>query len=528
MDLFSLRNRLKSGWKMFLVAVMANAILAGCNDNNETTIVDNTPFDPSKPVAISSFIPESGSAYEQIIINGSNFGTKKENVSLLIGGKDAVVINVMPDKIYAFVPPQAFSGEISLTIYDDNGNLQSTTSPRNFNYEALPVVGTLCGYQNDNDTQGEVWGSFDICSGFQYEGMMAIDPLYPNRLYIAYDTGNGFLAQLDLESRECTRMMSANKFQNKRLRNIDFTLDGKYMLVSTDRDDNNFNSTSVWIVERRADGTFNESSQPQQLAAYKQCNGVAVHPVNGEVYFNSYSNGELFRLDIDSYFKAVTPDPETGETAGWTGSKENGCFRELFKIKDPSFEFATFIHPSGDYAYLVVINRSYILRTDYNWQKKEFMTPYVIAGSNGEGGWVDAVGTTARVSRPYQGVFVKNPEYEAQGKPDVYDFYFADCTNFCIRYITPEGIVRTYAGRAPSTNGNIWGTEDGALRTAARFRDVTGITYDYQRERFYVLDHNNRRIRTIGKESDDLIMNEGGDDEGEGEGDEESEPESEE
>lgn len=513
MDFLSFRNRLKSGWRQVFIAVIAGAFLAGCSDNNETTVVDVTPFNPSMPVTISSFIPESGSAYEQIIIKGSNFGTKKENVSLVIGGKDAVVINVMPDKIYAFVPPQAFSGEITLTIFDDNGNTQSTTSAKNFTYEALPVVGTLCGYQNDNDTQGELWGSFDICAGFNYEGTMAIDPLYPNRVYIVYDTGNGFIAQLDLESRESSRLMTANKFQNKRLRNVDFTLDGKYMIVSTDRDDNNFQSTSLWIVERNADGTFSDRSSTQPLAAYKQCNGIAVHPVNGEIYFNSYSNGELFRLDTESYFKAITPDPETGVADGWSGSREDGCFRELFKIKDPSFEFATVIHPSGDYAYLVVINRSYILRSDYNWQKKEFMTPYVVAGSNGEGGWVDAVGTNARVNRPYQGIFVKNPEYEAQGKSDVYDFYFADCLNFCIRYITPEGIVRTYAGRAPSTNGNIWGTEDGALRTAARFRDVTGITYDYARERFYVLDHNNRRIRTIGKESDDLIMNEGsGDD----------------
>ena len=113
----------------------------------------------------------------------------------------------------------------------------------------------------------------------------------------------------------------------------------------------------------------------------------------------------------------------------------------LFKIQDPSYEFQTTIHPSGKYAYLTVINRNYILRTDYDEVKKEFTTPYTVVGFNSDlshGGWVDAVGTNARLSRPYQGVFVKNPEYEAEGREDVYDFYFADCTNFCIRYITPR------------------------------------------------------------------------------------------
>ena len=100
-------------------------------------------------------------------------------------------------------------------------------------------------------------------------------------------------------------------------------------------------------------------------------------------------------------------------------------------------------------------------------------------------------------------VFVKNPEYVAEGREDVYDYYFCDCLNFCVRYITPDGLVRTYAGRAPSTNGNIWGTEDGDLRQTARFRDVTGLAYDENKQMFYVLDHNNRSVRTIGKETDD-------------------------
>ena len=512
----NLKRKLTCFCKLVLFGMLFGGALVSCKDD-DTMTTESKPFDSNLPVVISSFTPESGGSYEQIIIKGSNFGNDKSKVALKIGGKDAVVVNVMSDKLYAFVPPMAFSGEIELSIYDDAGEAHTVMAPKNFIYEAQPVVSTLCGYQNDNDDQGTVWGSFDICAGFQYEGTLAIDPLYPNRVYVVYDNGNGFIAMLDLDKKECTQMMTANKFQNHRLRNVEFTLDGNYMLVSTDRDENALQTPSVWIVTRNADGTFSDRSSAQVIAAYKQCNGVAIHPVNGEMYFNSYSGGELFRLDLNDYFAAITPDPETGESKGWTGYKEDGAFRELFKIQDPSYEFATYIHPSGDYAYLVVINRNYILRSDYNWEKKEFMTPYVVVGRNGDGNWIDAVGTNARVNRPYQGVFVKNPQYEAEGKADAYDFYFADCLNFCIRYITPEGIVRTYAGRAPSTNGNIWGTEDGALRQAARFRDVTGIAYDETRERFYVLDHNNRRIRTIGKETEDTNITSGPDSDNEGE-----------
>lgn len=501
---FSSLKKLMSHSRRLAVGLLFGFLIASCSDDDQQT-ANSVPFDPASPVAVTSFIPESGGAQDQIIIKGKNFGNDKSRVKLTIGGKDAVIVNVKSDMLYAIVPSQAFSGEIALTITDDSGKTYTAVSEKKFNYVAQAVVGTLCGYQNDNDSQGELWGSFDECSGFNYEGTLAIDPLYPNRLYVCYDGGQK-IAQLDLEKREASLLMSANKFQQHRLRNIDFSLDGKYMFVSTDRDDMDTKTPSVWIVTRNSDGTFSDRSSCQTLVSYKQCNGVAVHPVNGEIYFNSYSNGELFRMELDDYLATLKPDPETGDMLEWTGYLEDGAFRELFKIQDPSYEFQMVIHPSGDYAYITVINRNYILRTDYNWSKKEFTTPYAIAGSNGQAGWVDAVGTNARVSRPYQGVFVKNPQYVAEGRADVYDYYFADCTNFCIRSLTPEGIMRTYAGHAPATDGNIWGTEDGALRTAARFRDVTGLAYDEINEMFYVLDHNNRRVRTIGKETEESAI----------------------
>lgn len=503
MESLSLKKMISRSRKL-AVGLLFGLLVASCSDDDQEA-ASSVPFNPAQPVAVTAFTPESGGAQDQIIIKGQNFGTDKSRVKLTIGGKDAVVVSVMSDKLYAIVPSQAFSGEISLTIYDEEGNPHTGVSEKKFAYIAQSVVGTLCGYQTDNDSQGELWGSFDECSGFNSEGTLAIDPLYPDRVYVCYDQAQK-IAQLDLEKREATLLMSANKFQNHRLRGIAFSLDGKYMLVATDRDDQDTKTPSVWIVTRNGDGTFNDKSSCQVLVSYKQCNTVAVHPVNGEVYFNSYSNGQIFRMELEDYFASMVPDPETGEVNEWTGYLDDGAFRELYKIQDPSYECLMTIHPSGDYAYITVVNRNYILRTDYNWTKKEFTTPYAVAGLNGTADWVDAVGTNARVSRPYQGVFVKNPQYEAEGREDIYDYYIADCTNFCIRSLTPEGIMRTYAGHSTSTDGNIWGTEDGALRTAARFRDVTGIAYDTNRELFYVLDHNNRRIRTIGKESEDTTI----------------------
>lgn len=224
---------------------------------------------------------------------------------------------------------------------------------------------------------------------------------------------------------------------------------------------------------------------PKVLTSYKQCNGASVHPVTGELYFNSYEKGQFFRFDLNDYFDHNI------------GIKD---YQELFKIQDNNWEFQIDIAPSGDYAYIVVINQQYILRTDYNWDTKTFMQPYVVCGEPRSAGWNDGVGTQARLSKPYQGVFVKNPDYT--GKDDEYDFYFTEQGNHDIRILTPEGKVTTFAGRGSSSiDSNPFGYIDGGLRTEARFYEPKGLAYDSINKVFYVGDSKNRCIRKISLEN---------------------------
>ena len=179
----------------------------------------------------------------------------------------------------------------------------------------------------------------------------------------------------------------------------------------------------------------------------------------------------------------------------------------MFTIQDTNWEFQIDIHPSGKYAYIVVINRNYILRSDYNETTKRFSAPYRIAGDMSKEGFTDGVGLTALLRRPYQGTFVKNEQYEREGRDDIYDFYFCDSRNDAIRLLTPEGIVKTYAGGSAATHsdGNTYGNENGELRDFARFHRPTGLVNDVHRDAitgentliFYILDTSNYAIRTI-------------------------------
>lgn len=487
-----------------LVSVMG--LNGSCDDKSTTKTIDpGEAFNPSKPVVVSDFEPKTGSSQQQMLVYGSNFGNDKSRVKLYVGGKEAVVINVHNDKLYAYVPASAFGNKVEVAITDNEGNeISRGTSPEDmlFEYQRATVVGTLCGYKNSRDDQGEVFGPFETTTGFRDWGTMAFDPLYPHLLYVAAGTK---MVQLDLQKRYHSYLLSRSMFQNNGMRNAAFTNDGQYMIMSVDVwGDNTHRSPSLYIVKRNADGTFSDQSEVALLAGYRQCNGVDVHPVNGEVYFNSYENGQFFRLDLEKYFaykRGEVKDPETGKAKVWTGYYSDGCFEELFQIQDPSWEYNIVIHPTGNYAYINVINRQYIMRTDYDWEKKRFTTPYLVAGKANTAGWNDAVGGDARMNEPRHGVFVKNPEYA--GRSDEYDYYICDTRNYCIRVLTPDGMMRTYAGRSPASDNLTWGADDGALRTKARFVFTTGIAYDEKNQIMYILDPYNCKVRTIGKESDD-------------------------
>lgn len=492
-------NKRQFYWKIMSVLLMLIVLCISCEEEGSSTDPTSQAHDPSKPVLVSDFTPKEGGAYQKLVIYGENFGNDLSMVKVTIGNKEATVISVKNNNIYCFVPTGAFSGEIKVTIGDE-GKAKEVIAQEAFTYEKKKVVGTLVGYRNEYDNQGWRDGPFETAAGFRNDGCLMFDPLNKNHLYVVYDHAD--IQLLDLEKREVSTPIHRSSFGDRRLRSIDFTNDGEYMVVSVDFDGwGTGNSPSVYILKRNPDGSFTDEGGPQLIASYKQTNGAALHPVNNnELYFNSYERGQVFRMDISNYFETINSG------GNWDPNRDGGNYTELFTIQDTGWEFKIHMHPTGNYAYIVVINQHYILRTDYNWAEKRFAPAYVVAGQARSPGWIDGAGTTARLDRPYQGVFVKNPAYVEEGRADIYDFYFAEKSNHAVRKLTSEGIVSTFAGRGragQAADNNFWGTEDGDLREVARFRDPTGIAYDEESDTFYILDTVGRKIRTISMEEEE-------------------------
>ncbi|MGN0069817.1 MAG: IPT/TIG domain-containing protein [Prevotella sp.] len=543
-------------WGILLAFVACCFVSCSDDDNAKGT----GGFDPSRSVEITDFVPKSGSVGQQLVIYGSNFGNNVEDVKLTIGGKPAVVVNVKDNCLYTYVPSGAFSGEISITVGNETLGTQTAMAEEVFEYQRKMVVGKLCGYKNERDDQGWNDGPFATCTGFRNDGVMQFSPYNHDQLFIVYDrepnweAGHG-IQLLDLKEQTVKTILPLSMFNNERLRTVDFAVDPfayddyggivgraddawlatasarqlswkEHLIIAADNDDSNYKANSVYIVNRDKNGQFSNNSTVSKLACYRQCNGASLHPVNGELYFTSYTKGEFLRLDMDKYWdtvEAMATDPEaepwdpylvdnvynssTGSTLG------SGAFERLFTIQDNGWEFQIDIHPSGKYAYIVVINKSYILRTDYNEKTKKFSAPYQVAGDMSARGFVDGVGKSALMRRPYQGTFVKNDKYVEEGRDDVYDFYFCDSENNALRYLTPEGIVSTYAGGSAATHadGNTEGSENGELRDVARFYRPTGLVNDFHIDKisgektliFYILDTKNCCIRTITMEEEE-------------------------
>lgn len=554
-----------------LMLAFLTCCLVSCSDDK---VDGGGSFDPSKSVKITDFVPKSGSVGQQLVLQGENFGNDTSLINLTIGGKKAIVVSANNTNIYCYVPSKAFTGEINLSVGNDKMGVQTAEAAEKFNYERKMVVGTLCGYKNERDDQGWNDGSFETCTGFRNDGVMQFSPYDHNQLFIVYDQEPTFgqvahgIQILDLKERTVKTIIPLSKFNNERLRTIDFIVDPfaydedgnvltetktvvdeetgletektvavrsdaqweanatarqkhwkEHLILAADNSDNNYRAHSVYIVDRDSEGEFSSNSSVRQLACYRQCNGASVHP-NGEIYFTSYTNGEVLRLDMNKYWDTVEAnavsagsatwnpyanenlyDPNTGESTG------TGAFQKLYTVQDAGWEFQIDIHPSGKYAYIVVINKHYILRTDYNEATHSFAPPYQVAGQMKTAGFTDGVGKSSTMHRPYQGTFVKNDKYVEEGRDDVYDFYFCDSRNNALRYLTPEGILTTYAGGSSATHadGKTEGSENGELRDVARFNRCTGLVNDVHKDAitgentliFYILDTMNRCIRTI-------------------------------
>ncbi|WEK34747.1 MAG: IPT/TIG domain-containing protein [Candidatus Pseudobacter hemicellulosilyticus] len=404
------------------------------------------PYDPAKPVTINRFLPDSGGVSTQLVIFGSNFGNDTSLVRVTVNDFRAPLIGMNDSAIYVLVPSKAGTGNVKVTVGAGTAAKEGV-SPKEFIYIFRPSVSTLSGFTDKDGRTAIVDGSIDKA---QYE-----EPYW-----LCYDEQKNIYV---LEEGRALRMINADKTQVTTKWRTGNGLDRPRTLSFNPTYDTLFITNDQWdwaglstAVATKADNFTRWTS----LVYSKTTNGGAAQPQTGDYFFNAYETGAIFEWD-----------------------RQAKVSRELFRIGDVSWEFNIQFAPSGDFAYIVVKNQHYILKSRYNRETRKLETPVHFVGTRRTEGYRDGVGVDALFRQPHQGAF-----------DDEDNFYVCDVFNHCIRKITPEGVVSTFAGR-PGT----YGYTDGALRDA-RFDRPMGIVYERETGSFIVADQKNRRIRIISTE----------------------------
>lgn len=132
--------------KTLILLVCIPLLFMGCDGNNNGQPNQyDIPYDPAKPILVEGIGPEKGGLGTKVIVSGSNFGNNKEKVKLFFNDKEALIINVQDNAIYALVPKQP--GEYSTIKVLIDGK-ESILPDIQFRYYIKAVVTTVAGQWN--------------------------------------------------------------------------------------------------------------------------------------------------------------------------------------------------------------------------------------------------------------------------------------------------------------------------------------------------------------------------------------------
>jgi len=433
-------------------------------------------YDPSKPVIFSDYFPKEGAVRTRLYIDGSNFGNDISKIKVSIGGKETKVIGSNGKRIYCMVPRRAYDGDVKVALLDDNGEIVAEhLFDQIFTYVPNESVSTLCGKVDpETGSSSMIDGTFDEAE-FISPAWLLFDKATDGKRSVYVVEEYRAFRRIDLDERQVSTIFTQGQAGIKSFRSSIFD-NTRDTIFHTD-DNGNGDTRTLPVINY---SLRNESFRRVYPYIYDRCGfSTAQHP-DGSIFYNTWKNAAIVKAR--GQYNDVTQEWEP---------------KELFNVNDNVNDRTYLVmHPEGKFAYIMGWNC--IQKSSYNEVTKELMSPTAFAGTKYQGGYNDAPGTGARFGFVMQGVFAKNEQYLKEGKEDIYDFYVCDAGNHCIRKITPEGQVTTYAGRGSySVDGQVAGYIDGDLRKEARFWDPVGITYDEETSTFYVAEYGNKRIRYI-------------------------------
>lgn len=406
--------------------------------------------DPSQPVMLESFYPDSGGFATRMIINGANFGTDTSLINVFFNEKKASVVGTNGSQLYVVVPKlPGDTCEVKVSVDGKEQVFDNT-----FKYFSSYSITTVAGKQGSSVTS-MVEGSLAETEFSGYLSFLAIDDegnvfgtQYYDHTFFMVNEERNFSKKIFISSGAAgaTNMPTINSL-NQRIYIPSDT--GPYYWES----DPELQWTSKMLQILHP----NDAGKDYTPIDWKH--SLAFNATDKLVYTRSW-RGDFIRFD---------PKTRVGELLASTTSEK--VFPEpLFGNMDA---YHVFDPNDDDILYIIYEPRHCIYTLNIRTLEHK-----LFAGTNGVAGYNDGEAKNAEFKNPRQLTVDKEG-----------NVYVADSGNHCIRKIS-NGMVTTVVGRGGQA-GYVDGSADDALLNAP-----WGVAVD-ENDDVYVADRGNRVIRKL-------------------------------
>ncbi|MDR1859858.1 MAG: IPT/TIG domain-containing protein [Bacteroidales bacterium] len=418
--------------------------LVSCEDDTGTAI--GTPYNPSQPVKLTSFEPDSGGMATKLFIDGANFGNDPTAVKVYFNKTRANVVGSDGEHLYVITPRQpGDTCVISVVVGKD-----STIFDKTFRYKTMITVQTIAGVKGDyNYTMGDLTSTrldqpSTLC--LDAEGNIFVSHWRVPYSFIVINVAKGISQEL---------------FTGEALGAPSADAEGKVVMAGTDSGDGylQFDPESQWAARRRTilHPTVEEDPTNQKAFTINYKHGITSCKIDGYMYTRSY-NGMVVRFD---------PKTRKGEFVKLNPSGDSGTGRVTDAgYLNPDADSFPYFDPNHPNIMLVAFPGHHcIISVDI-----ETRDASLYAGTYKTSGYQDGDRLEAKFNAPCQICSDSNGS-----------IFIGDTNNYCIRKIDSDGKVSTAIGK-----GTISGYQDGNAEDAL-FMGPKGVAIDKDNN-IYVAD----------------------------------------